>query len=133
MGSRASKGFKYSKVAETVEGMVRDAAEHFALADSVLGNEQRFAPPLPSSPADRPIADVAVSSKAPLELANWASSHSLVLHRLLARSKVALAINRSVSKPANQFETTALTQLIWQSVSVPLALYLSSMRYEGEF
>ena len=87
MGSRASKAFKYSTVAPTVEAMVKDAAEHFVLADAVLGNERRFAPPLPSTPEARPIADTAVGPRAPLAIATWAASQSLVLHRLAARSK----------------------------------------------
>jgi hypothetical protein len=76
MGSRASKGYKYSDIKATVDDVIDDAAKHLRLADEVMGRIERWAAP---KAILRPIASPAKEISLSVQ---WGAGQALVFHRL---------------------------------------------------
>ena len=85
IGSRTSKGFRYSTLKPRVEEIVQDAREHLEEARRSLDPLQYkdptpFTGPIPNARVDAPIVE-------PVALA-WSSAHALMLHRRVVDCKV---------------------------------------------
>ena len=85
VGTGHTKVRKYSTYRPIIESVVRDAVEHHAHSDNILGDTQRFAPAQASARAWR-TGRIVPEAADPGALA-WATSQALRLHSLCNEHK----------------------------------------------